>query len=151
LYNNTFLDIPIIDKSVDWSPSEYLLFVKNTTYDNNINKLSLIIVSKTNGYVVNNDFKFNSMIVDGNKYTFYTVDETKTTMRTKTEYWVKEIPTIIDDIDLKTELNNELDMLISDCETQARMFYNQKMDLSEASSSAMGFAYKNIKMIINNK
>lgn len=60
LFNNTILDME--HKKENFSPSEYLFYVKNSSYDGDLNnKLSLIIIDKNDGYVVNNNFKFNSI------------------------------------------------------------------------------------------
>jgi GTPase involved in cell partitioning and DNA repair len=84
LFNKTILDLP--ESTNDLIPSEYLLFVKDTSYEDDLNnKLTLIIINKANGYVVNNNFKFNSIEID-NKINIYTIINNK---RQKSEYLFK--------------------------------------------------------------
>ena len=80
LYNKTILDS-------DSQPSELLFFVKDTHYDGELdNKLSLIIVVKHSGYVVNNNFKFNSIEISDKKITIYRMEDNK---RKESYYWFK--------------------------------------------------------------
>jgi hypothetical protein len=70
LFEKTFLDVPHED-----SASEYMLFVKdmkntpNKVDDNN--NLSLVIIDKNSGYVVNNDIPFNSLEMEDSSLKFY--------------------------------------------------------------------------------
>ena len=85
LFNKTVLDI---EDSENFQPSEYILFVKDTSYEGDLNnKLSLIIISKDDGYVVNNNFKFNSLEVIGNKIIIYRIENNK---RKESYYWFKK-------------------------------------------------------------
>jgi hypothetical protein len=88
LFNKTILDMEgYSDGENDFQPSEYLLFVKDTSYEGDLNnKLSLVIISKYNGYVVNNNFKFNSLEVDGRKIIIYRIENNK---RKESYYWFK--------------------------------------------------------------
>ena len=86
LFGKTFSDTPSED-----SASEYMLFVKdmkNTPFkvaDNN--NLSLIIVDKNNGYVVNNDIPFNSLEVEEGLLKFYSMKGNK---RYSIDFYKKE-------------------------------------------------------------
>lgn len=84
LFNKTILDM---EKPTDsFYPSEYLFFVKDTSFDNDLNnKLSLIIVDKNNGYVVNNNLKFNSLEIIDNKIVIYSIINNK---RNEYIYWI---------------------------------------------------------------
>jgi len=87
LYMKTIWDMEFCsDKEEDvLRPSELLLFVKDTHYEGDLhNKLSLIIVDKNSGYVVNNNFKFNSLGLDGRKITIYRMVNNK---REESYYW----------------------------------------------------------------
>ena len=89
LFNKTILDMDGYpeDKNA-LQPSEYLLFVKDTYYNGDLNnKLSLIIIDKNDGYVVNNNLKFNSLEVIDNKLIFYTMINSK---RREIHYWFKK-------------------------------------------------------------
>lgn len=87
LYNKIVLDMNG-EPNENWLPSEYLLFVKDTSYDGDLNnKLSLIIIDAKNGYVVNNDFKFNSIEITDNKITIYRIEKNK---RKEHNYWFKQ-------------------------------------------------------------
>lgn len=88
LFNKTILDMDDYgDKDAQLQPSEYLFFVKDTSYDGDLNnKLSLIIICKDNGYVVNNNFKFNSLEIKGNKIIIYSMENNK---RKESYYWFK--------------------------------------------------------------
>lgn len=90
LFNRVILDmeVPIYingpgpNGSYDVSsgqPSEYILFVKDNSYYNGDlnNKLSLIIIEKNTGYVVNNNFIFNSLEVNDRKITIYRQESNK--------------------------------------------------------------------------
>lgn len=68
------------------TPSEYWFFVKNTN-DDPKNKLSLIIVDKSSGYVVNNDLKFNSIEIVGDKISIYRIRDNN---RLEMVYWIKK-------------------------------------------------------------
>jgi hypothetical protein len=68
------------------TPSEYWFFVKNTN-DDPKNKLSLIIVDKSSGYVVNNDLKFNSIEIVDDKISIYRIRDNK---RLEMVYWIKK-------------------------------------------------------------
>ena len=46
-------------------------------------------------------------------------------------------------------LLNQLDKWIKDCENQAEIFRENKMDMAEISSQAMGQAYWNVKQFID--
>jgi len=91
LFNKTILDMEE-NSDGEYQPSEYLLFVKDTFtsvyhYDGDLNnKLSLIIIDKNTGYVVNNDFKFNSLEVIDKKITIYRMEDNK---RKESYYWFK--------------------------------------------------------------
>jgi hypothetical protein len=86
LFNKTILDMCDYSDN-DFQPSELLFFVKDTRYDGDVNnKLSLIIVNKCNGYVVNNDFKFNSLEINDNEIIIYRMEGKN---RTKSYYWIK--------------------------------------------------------------
>lgn len=88
LFNKTILDMEEFSNDEnEFQPSEYLFFVKDTSYDGELNnKLSLIIICKKNGYVVNNNFKFNSLEVKDNKITIYRMENNK---RKESYYWFK--------------------------------------------------------------
>jgi hypothetical protein len=67
ILNKTFLDMDSKKNTDDAIlPSEYIFYVKDTSYDGDLNnKLSLIIIDKKSGYCVNNNLKFNSFeIID---------------------------------------------------------------------------------------
>ena len=83
LFNKTILDMEFDDDA-----SEYLFYVKDTSsYETDLNnKLSLIIVDKNNGYVVNNDFKFNSIEIKERKIIIYVIVNNK---RQEHIYWFK--------------------------------------------------------------
>jgi len=86
LYGKTFLDLP--EPKGNLIPGEYLLFVKDTSFDGDMNnKLSLIIIYKNNGYCVNNNFKFNSFEVKGNMISIYIIHNNK---RREINYWIKQ-------------------------------------------------------------
>jgi hypothetical protein len=73
------------DNEEEFQPSELLLFVKNTDYEGDLNnKLSLIIVDKNSGYVVNNKFKFNSLEINDRKIIIYRMQNNK---RKESYYW----------------------------------------------------------------
>jgi hypothetical protein len=88
LFNKTILDL----EQYGSDSSEYLFFVKDTNsvplggYEDLNNKLTLIIVCKENGYVVNNNFKFNSLKIEDNKITIYRMVDNK---RKESYYWLK--------------------------------------------------------------
>jgi len=88
LFNKTILDMEgYSDNENDFQPSEYLFFVKDTHYEGDLNnKLSLIIICKEDGYVVNNNFKFNSLEVKDNKIIIYRMENNK---RKESYYWFK--------------------------------------------------------------
>jgi len=86
-FNKTILDLDPNVTSVNFSPSEYLFFVKDTSYDGDLNnKLTLIIIDKDTGYVVNNILKFNSILIENKKITIYVMVNNK---RTERYYWFK--------------------------------------------------------------
>ena len=86
LFNKTILDMEEYDED-GLQPSELMLFVKDTHYEGDLNnKLSLIIIDKNTGYVVNNNFKFNSLEIDGNKIIIYRMVNNK---RKESYYWFK--------------------------------------------------------------
>ena len=89
LFNKTILDMDGYSEDKNTlQPSEYLLFVKDTYYDGDLNnKLSLVIISKNDGYVVNNNLKFNSLEIIDNKLIFYTMINSK---RKEIHYWFKK-------------------------------------------------------------
>lgn len=88
LFNKTVLDMEgYSNDENEFQPSEYLLFVKDTHYEGDLNnKLTLIIISKNDGYVVNNNFKFNSLEVNDRKIIIYRMENNK---RKKTYFWFK--------------------------------------------------------------
>jgi len=86
LFNRTILDMEGYSKGAI-QPSEYIFFVKDTSYDGDLNnKLSLIIVDKDSGYVVNNNLKFNSLEVKDRKIIIYRMENNK---RRESYYWFK--------------------------------------------------------------
>lgn len=89
LFNRTILDMERYsnDENVVLQPSEYLFFVKDTSYDGDLNnKLSLVIICKDDGYVVNNNIKFNSLEIMENKIIIYRIENNK---RKESYYWFK--------------------------------------------------------------
>lgn len=85
LFNKTIKDLE--HDTDDFTASEYLFFVKDTSYDNDLNnKLSLIIVDKETGYVVNNDFKFKALKIKEKEITIYSYMGNKAI---KIYYWLK--------------------------------------------------------------
>jgi hypothetical protein len=88
LFNKTILDMEnYTDDENEFQPSEYILFVKDTHYEGDLNnKLSLIIIDKDTGYVVNNNFKFNSLEIVDRKITIYRIENNK---RKESYYWFK--------------------------------------------------------------
>jgi len=88
LFNKTILDMEnYTDDENEFQPSEYILFVKDTHYEGDLNnKLSLIIIDKDTGYVVNNNFKFNSLEIVDRKITIYIIENNK---RKEIYYWFK--------------------------------------------------------------
>jgi hypothetical protein len=88
LFNKTILDMEGYSNGEnEFQPSEYIFFVKDTHYDGDLNnKLSLIIIDKDTGYVVNNNFKFNSLEVIDRKITIYRMENNK---RKESYYWFK--------------------------------------------------------------
>jgi hypothetical protein len=86
-FNKTILDMEGYSNGEEIQPSEYIFFVKDTYYDGDLNnKLSLIIIDKDTGYVVNNNFKFNSLEVLDRKITIYRIEDNK---RKESYYWFK--------------------------------------------------------------
>ncbi len=79
LKGRTFGDLSKYKEGGGLESSNYKLFCKDTSYEdeNNPNKLSLIIVSMPEEYVVNNNLKFNSLIVENNEYNFYYIHNDK--------------------------------------------------------------------------
>ena len=64
-----------------------LTFIEATNNLNDLNnKLSLIIVDKDSGYVVNNNLKFNSLEVKDRKIIIYRMENNK---RRESYYWFK--------------------------------------------------------------
>jgi len=87
LFNKTILDMEGYSNGEDSHPSEYIFFVKDTHYESDLNnKLSLIIIDKDTGYVVNNNFKFNSLEVVDRKIIIYRMVDNK---RKESYYWFK--------------------------------------------------------------
>ena len=84
-FNKTITDMP--RPSSNFQPSEYLFFVKDTSYEGDLdNKMTLIIVDANDGYVVNNNFKFNSIEIDQQKIIIYYMVNNK---RNMCNYWFK--------------------------------------------------------------
>ncbi len=88
LLNKIILDLNVDEDNGDLEPSEYLLFVKDTHYENdeNHNNLSLVIICYGNGYVVNNGLRFNSMSVKDKELIFYYMANNK---RKEIKYYLK--------------------------------------------------------------
>ena len=86
LFNKTILDMEGYSDNInEFQPSQYLFFVKDIHYEGDLkNKLSLIIIAKDSGYVVNNNFKFNSMEFDDRKIIIYRIENNK---RKESYYW----------------------------------------------------------------
>jgi hypothetical protein len=78
----------------NWSPSHYMLFVKDIHYLNEPhNNKTLIIVEKNSNYVVNNDLRFNKLIVKEESeyylYEFhYITNPRKSNKSNKVEYYL---------------------------------------------------------------
>ncbi len=87
LLNQTFWDLE--SPTEKFEPSELILFIKDTAYRGDVkNKLSLIIISQRDGYVVNNNFPFNSLEINERKYTFYYIAPNE--KRYEICYWLKK-------------------------------------------------------------
>jgi hypothetical protein len=87
-FNKTILDLDPDLEDDSFEASEYLFFVKDTNYEGDLNnKLTLIIISKDDGYVVNNNLKFNSIELNNNKITIYIMVGNK---RKEIYYWLKK-------------------------------------------------------------
>jgi hypothetical protein len=78
----------------NWSPSHYMLFVKDIHYLNEPhNNKTLIIVEKNSNYVVNNDLRFNKLVVKEESeyylYEFhYIANPRKSNKSNKVEYYL---------------------------------------------------------------
>jgi len=79
LFNKLLKDLNTDEVSEMCSISNYILFVKDMSFlgDDLNNKLALIKIHADTGYVVNNNFRFNSLEVIDNKYIFYYMSNNK--------------------------------------------------------------------------
>ncbi len=68
-------------------PSSLLFFFKDVSFEGDLeNKIAMIIVDADDGYVVNNNFKINSIEINEKEKTIYRMINKK---RQSSKYWFK--------------------------------------------------------------